>query len=95
MGDLLDLLAVWMPRQRWYGTKGRDPRLTVVADWPLDDDVRLLLVRDEAVHPAIVYQVPVAVRAEGSVPPGSLIGASGEGQVWTDATTDAGFTDQL
>ncbi|MCI9856605.1 maltokinase N-terminal cap-like domain-containing protein [Microbacterium proteolyticum] len=95
MGDLLDLLAVWMPRQRWYGTKGRDPRLTIVADWPLDDDVRLLLVRDEAVHPAIVYQVPVAVRAEGSVPPGSLIGASGEGQVWTDATTDAGFTDQL
>lgn len=95
MGDLLELLAVWMPRQRWYGTKGRDPRLTVVADWPVDDDVRLLLVRDEAVHPAIVYQVPVAIRAEGSVPPGSLIGTSGEGQVWTDATTDAGFTEQL
>ncbi len=84
-----------MPRQRWYGTKGRDPRLTVVADWPLDDDVRLLLVRDEAVHPAIVYQVPLAIRAEGSVPPGSLIGASGDGLVWTDATTDPGFTDQL
>ncbi|WP_285137062.1 phosphotransferase [Microbacterium sp. lyk4-40-TSB-66] len=95
MGDLLELLAVWMPRQRWYGTKGRDPRLTVVADWPLDDDVRLLLVRDEAVHPAIVYQVPLAIRAEGSVPPGSLIGASGDGLVWTDATTDPGFTDQL
>lgn len=95
MGDLLDLLAVWMPRQRWYGTKGRDPRLTVVADWPLDDDARLLLVRDEAVQPAIVYQVPIVQRAEGSVPPGSLIGACGEGQVWADATTDAGFTDQL
>lgn len=95
MGDLLDLLAVWMPRQRWYGTKGRDPRLTVVADWPLDDDVRLLLVRDEAVQPAIVYQVPVVQRPEGSVPPGSLIGASADGRVWADATTDAGFTDQL
>lgn len=95
MGDLLDLLAVWMPRQRWYGTKGRDPRLTVVADWQLADDARLLLVRDEAVQPAIVYQVPVARRAEGSVPPGSLIGPGSEGRVWADATTDPAFTDQL
>lgn len=96
MGDLLDSLAVWMPRQRWYGTKGRDPHLTVIADWPLDAaDARLLLVRDEAVHPAIVYQVPVAVRPEGAVPPGSLIGPASEGLVWADATTDAAFTDQL
>ncbi|MDQ1083869.1 MULTISPECIES: phosphotransferase [Microbacterium] len=95
MGDLLDLLAVWMPRQRWYGTKGRDPLLTVVADWALDGDARVLLVRDEAVHPAIVYQVPVVERAEGTVPPGSLIGASADGQVWADATTDPDFTDQL
>ncbi|WP_144785399.1 maltokinase N-terminal cap-like domain-containing protein [Microbacterium sp. BH-3-3-3] len=96
MGDLLDLLAVWMPRQRWYGTKGRDPRLTLVADWPLDAaDARLLLVRDEAVQPAIVYQVPVARRAEGSVPPGSLIGPADDGLVWTDATTDSAFTNAL
>ncbi len=95
MGDLLDLLAVWMPRQRWYGTKGRDPRLTVVADWTLDADTRLLLVRDEAVQPAIVYQVPVARRPEGSVPPGSLIGPASDDDVWADATTDPGFTDQL
>ncbi|MFJ4039167.1 aminoglycoside phosphotransferase [Microbacterium sp. NPDC090007] len=96
MGDLLESLAFWMPRQRWYGTKGRDPRLTVVADWPLDGaDAHLLLVRDEAVQPAIVYQVPVARRAEGSVPPGSLIGPAPDGQVWADATTDAAFTDLL
>ena len=96
MGDLLDSLAFWMPRQRWYGTKGRDPRLSVVADWRLDDaDAHLLLVRDEAVQPAIVYQVPVVRRAEGSVPPGSLIGAADEGHVWADATTDAVFTDLL
>jgi len=85
-----------MPRQRWYGTKGRDPRLTLVADWPLDAaDARLLLVRDEAVQPAIVYQVPVARRPEGSVPPGSLIGAADDGLVWTDATTEPAFTDAL
>ncbi len=96
MGDLLESLAFWMPRQRWYGTKGRDPRLTVVADWPLDGaEAHLLLVRDEAVHPAIVYQVPVARRAEGSVPPGSLIGPAADGQVWADATTDPAFTDLL
>ncbi|MDQ1121833.1 maltokinase N-terminal cap-like domain-containing protein [Microbacterium trichothecenolyticum] len=96
MGDLLDSLAVWMPRQRWYGTKGRDPQLTVVADWTLDaPDTRLLLVRDDAAAPAILYQVPVVVRAEGSVPPGSLIGAAGDARVWADATTDAAFTDLL
>ncbi|WP_298872067.1 aminoglycoside phosphotransferase [uncultured Microbacterium sp.] len=95
MGDLLDLLAVWMPRQRWYGTKGRDPRLTVVADWTLDAGARLLLVRDEAVQPAIVYQVPIARRPEGSVPPGSLIGPASDDEVWADATTDPGFTAQL
>ncbi|MBD8218510.1 aminoglycoside phosphotransferase [Microbacterium sp. CFBP 13617] len=96
MGDLLDLLAVWMPRQRWYGTKGRDPRLTIVADWALDaTDTRLLLVRDDAAAPAILYQVPVVVRAEGSVLPGSLIGAADEGRVWADATTDPAFTDLL
>lgn len=96
MGDLLESLAFWMPRQRWYGTKGRDPRLTVVADWPLDDaGAHLLLVRDEAVQPAIVYQVPVVRRSEGSVPPGSLIGPAADGQVWADATTDSAFTDLL
>ena len=48
MGDLHDLLAVWMPRQRWYGTKGRDPQLTLVADWPLDDaDARLAKIQQQ------------------------------------------------
>jgi len=96
MGDLLDLLAVWMPRQRWYGTKGRDPRLSLVASWELTTpQTLLLLVRDEAVEPAIVYQVPVVSRPVGTVPPGSLIGTAGEGTVWADATTDDAFTDLL
>ncbi|MEV8239057.1 phosphotransferase [Microbacterium testaceum] len=96
MGDLLDLLAVWMPRQRWYGTKGRDPRLSLVASWPLvEQDMLLLLVRDDAAVPAIVYQVPVVKRPVGTVPPGSLIGAESDGGVWADATTDEAFTDLL
>jgi len=96
MGDLLDLLAVWMPRQRWYGTKGRDPRLSLVASWDLAaPHTALLLVRDDVAEPAIVYQVPVVVRPAGSVPPGSLIGPGSEGTVWADATTDDAFTDLL
>lgn len=96
MGDLLDLLAVWMPRQRWYGTKGRDPRLSVVASWEVAaPQTQLLLVRDDAAEPAVVYQVPVAERPAGSVPPGSLIGAASEDTVWADATTDDAFTDLL
>lgn len=96
MGDLLDLLAVWMPRQRWYGTKGRDPRLTLVADWELDAAAsRLLLVRDEAVSPAVLYQIPVSLRDPDEVLPGSLIGPADDGRVWSDATTDTAFTDLL
>lgn len=96
MDDLLDLLAAWMPRQRWYGTKGRDPRLTLVAEWELAaPDARLLLVRDDAVAPATVYQIPVSLREPDGVLPGSLIGAGADDRVWTDATTDPRFTDLL
>ncbi|MFG6278375.1 phosphotransferase [Microbacterium sp. 5K110] len=96
MGDLLDLLAVWMPRQRWYGTKGRDPQLTLVAEWKLDAAAsRLLLVRDDAATPPVVYQVPVSRRDPEGVLPGSLIGPADEGRVWSDATTDGAFTDLL
>ncbi|KTR91130.1 hypothetical protein NS220_14805 [Microbacterium testaceum] len=96
MGDLLDSLAVWMPRQRWYGTKGRDPRLSVVALWEVTaPDTQLLLVRDDAAEPAIVYQVPVVKRPAGSVLPGSLIGTASEDTVWADATTDDAFTELL
>ncbi|MGC0370488.1 maltokinase N-terminal cap-like domain-containing protein [Microbacterium sp. SLBN-111] len=96
MGDLLDLLTVWMPRQRWYGTKGRDPRLTLVAEWELlAPRTRVLLVRDEAVTPAALYQVPVSQREPDAVLPGSLIGPAGDGLVWSDAVTDPTFTDLL
>ncbi|MBN9212220.1 MAG: hypothetical protein BGO45_11010 [Microbacterium sp. 71-36] len=96
MGDLLDLLTVWMPRQRWYGTKGRDPRLTLVADAEsVIPATRVLLVRDDAVSPAAVYQVPVSLRDPETVLPGSLIGPADDGRVWADAVTDPAFTDLL
>ncbi|MFZ8499097.1 maltokinase N-terminal cap-like domain-containing protein, partial [Staphylococcus aureus] len=88
------LLTVWMPRQRWYGTKGRDPRLTLVADWQLlAPRTRVLLVRDDAVTPAALYQVPVSQREPDAVLPGSLIGPAGDGLVWSDAVTAPDFTD--
>lgn len=96
MRDLLDLLTVWMPRQRWYGTKGRDPLLTLVADWELDSPAtRILLVRDDAASPPVTYQIPVSQREPEHVLPGSLIGPAADGRVWSDATTDPAFTDLL
>lgn len=96
MADLLDLLSAWMPVQRWYGSKGREPRLTLVADWELDaPGTRLLLVQDDTVTPPVLYQVPVAERDPDEVPVSAAIGPASEGRVWMDATVDEAFTSLL
>lgn len=37
MDSTVACLTTWMPRQRWYGAKARDPQLRVVAAWDLPD----------------------------------------------------------
>ncbi|MEX0151262.1 maltokinase N-terminal cap-like domain-containing protein [Microbacterium sp. LMI1-1-1.1] len=96
MGDLLDLLTVWMPQQRWYGSKGRQPRLTLIASWELDaPGTHLLLVQDATTAPPVLYQVPVVERTPDAAPSPSVIGPAAEGRVWMDATVDEAFTDLL
>ncbi len=85
MDDVAALLAAWMVRQRWYATKGRNPRIRIIGTVGLGDaagDAHSLihLVIDDAPEPAVLYQVPVVVRA--TIEPGSsaaLIGEAGGG----------------
>jgi len=77
--SLLDLLAEWVPRQRWFAGKGR-PITGVQAESTsvLDDvgGVRVLdmvLAVDHADGDTVRYQVPVTVRREGSGAPGSVV----------------------
>lgn len=96
MDDLLDVLTAWMPRQRWYGSKGREPRLRLVAAWEVDaPGTHLLLVQDDAAVPPVLYQVPVVERPAGEVDAAATIGAAGDGTVWADAATDSHFADAL
>ena len=72
-------IAEWMPRQRWFGGKGRTPRPRLIGAFELpgpDPDstraqgdahavrVRTLLVMDDASDPPCLYQVPVVERRE-------------------------------
>ncbi|WP_353510616.1 aminoglycoside phosphotransferase [Intrasporangium sp.] len=63
----LELLARWMPEQRWYAGKGRVPRLERVGGFRFEDPegqvgVEVVLVADLAASPVIVYQVPLTYR---------------------------------
>ncbi|WP_434810344.1 maltokinase N-terminal cap-like domain-containing protein [Microbacterium sp. bgisy189] len=67
MDRTLASLAGWMPRQRWYTSATRAPRLTMLGSWELPSDesgvtIRTHLLLDESVSPAVTYQVPVVLR---------------------------------
>ena len=63
-----ELVTEWMPRQRWYHGKGHVPQLRRVGGFRFEDPdgevgCETLLLADEAVAPAVVYQVPLTYRA--------------------------------
>ena len=66
--SILDVIAGWSGRQRWFGGKSSTPRLSLVGLLELlsDPDKRIVtyLVRDEGEHAEVLYQVPVVYRRE-------------------------------
>jgi maltokinase len=95
MDDTLSLLTTWMPRQRWFSGKDRDPRLERVAGWRLEREgavVEVLLIADTAGDERVVYQVPIVRRSatpDGGEVPG-LIGARGS-EILIDGAVDPAF----
>ena len=92
-------LVDWMPRQRWYTSKGHSPRLRLLGaqDLPSPDPaarVRILIVADEAVDPSVVYQVPVVLRAD-SREGAHVIGRLPDGVALVDGPHDPAFTTAL
>lgn len=62
-----EMVTEWMPHQRWYHGKGHVPQLRRVGGFRFEDPegevgCETLLLADEAVAPAVVYQVPLTYR---------------------------------
>src|SRR5215470_12894620 len=72
----LDLLTAWLHTQPWYIDSGREPRLTKVGGFRLDDPagevgIEFMAVTDRAGERPTTYQVPLTYRA------GALAGTGG------------------
>jgi Maltokinase N-terminal cap domain len=64
----LELVTSWLPAQPWYQQTGREPKLSKVGGFRLDDPdgevgIELMLVADGPPQPVAVYQVPLTYRA--------------------------------
>jgi maltokinase len=102
MDSTLACLAAWMPRQRWYASKGRTPTLRFGAAWDLPADeagvrVRTFLVWDESSLPPVLYQVPIVARSTASVEasPDHIVGSPEPGTTLIDGTFDQAYTSAL
>jgi 1,4-alpha-glucan branching enzyme len=101
----IELVTGWMPHQRWYHGKGHVPVLRRVGGFRFEDPegevgVETLLLADEAVSPAVVYQVPLTYRGAPFMgAEGALLGTmehSVLGRRWVyDAPHDPVYVSQL
>ncbi len=109
MSQLEELLAVWMPRQRWFSGKGIpirnirvESRHTLVSAGPEGPDLNLLVVRAGQRGRSSRYQVLLGSRSSRSLPAelaGAAIGVhqapGGRSRVVYDAANDAQLTAML
>ena len=92
-GELTGLLATWMPRQRWYATKGTAaPQVRVIASVDLEPGSlgrpAIHLVEVEGVH----YQVPVTRYADEQPQlAAALVAVTGSGHWVYDGPHDPAF----
>jgi maltokinase len=98
---LLDLLAGWLPRQRWFpGRAAQLAGLAVISDVWLQDGppgFRHLIVEAQLPGGRARFQVPVGCRPEQALPPslrGALIGDH-DGVAYYDALHDPELGDTL
>jgi maltokinase len=99
--DLLDLLAAWLPRQRWFpGRSARLAGLDLVSDVPLRDGspaLRHLIVDAQLAGGRARFQVPVGYRPAPGLPHslrGALIGRQ-DGVACYDALHDPELSEIL
>ncbi|AVZ76916.1 1,4-alpha-glucan branching protein [Streptomyces lunaelactis] len=63
----VELLARWLPRQSWYVGSGREPELTKVGGFRIDDPegevgIEFMVVTDGSGDQPMTYQVPLGYR---------------------------------
>ena len=81
----MELLAAWLPAQPWFPRSGRQPELTKVGGFRLDDPrgevgIEFMLVADASGEPPATYQVPMTYHGrELPGADGRLIGTSEHG----------------
>ena len=109
MSQLEELLAVWLPRQRWFSGKGIpirrvrvESRYTLVSAGPGGPDLNVLVVQAGQRGTSSRYQVLLGSRPPRSLPPHlarSAIGvcpvAGGRPRVVYDAAHDPQLTSLL
>ncbi|PSL36803.1 putative trehalose synthase [Labedella gwakjiensis] len=98
MSVVAPVLAQWMARQRWYQAKGAEPALRIVGT--LDGGtpgvrVATFLLLDEAAAEPLLYQVPVAFRAQPLPEAQSALIGEVDGRYLYDAPHDPAYVDLL
>ncbi|MCT9820417.1 aminoglycoside phosphotransferase [Microbacterium sp. W1N] len=94
-------LEAWMPQQRWYSAKATVPRLRTLAVHELASPdpharVRVHVVVDDAVDPAVTYQVPVVARPTAvTAEPEHIVGTLPDGTVLIDGPHDPAYAAAL